>query len=188
MQYKIKRPSQRWRDAILKDREPDTLHEIILGEGTGIRASGGLEMMVWDWELMERCYSSGTSWDGLKTDWFDYHDDYQAAMKPCPNLQFRDEHGCLQDKVGVKSKIRQLPSGHHTFDRTDDAGLKHDLSYQLIQCKGKTFEQIVCSRCGVVDEKEARIPIMTNLTEVKRWRNKQKTSFSVKKIVPLTSA
>jgi hypothetical protein len=177
MQYKIKQPSQPWSEAELREREPDTLHDIILG-GHGITMHGGLWDGIWDWELMERCFSSGQSFDGLKTDWFDYHDDYQAALKPCPNLE---------DKIHDVEFV-QMPSGHHRGVYTDNAGRVHKLSFQLIAMKKGTFQQVACSVCGVVAEKPTSIPIMTDLTEVKRWRNKQKSSFSITKVVPMTSA
>jgi len=177
MQYRIKRANQRWKDAILKDREPDMLHDVI-GSVPEITMYGGLETMTWEWELMERRYSSGHTTDSLKSDWFDYHDNYQFALQSCPSLYFRDDHGNWKSKVGVKVEWVETPSGHHRAIRTDDAGIVHKLSFQLIEFKGKTLQQVVCSRCGVVEERKAT-PILKTQKELKRYRNKQQTRFSV---------
>jgi len=177
MQYQIKRASQRWKDAILKEREPDMLHEVI-GSVPEITTYGGLETMTWEWELMERRYSSGMTLDSLKSKWFDYHDDYQFAYNTCPSLHFRDDHGNIRMKVGVKAKWIETPSGHHRSIQSDDAGRKHELSFQLIEFKGKTLQQVVCSCCGVIDE-AAAFPILKTQVELKRYRNKQETRFSV---------
>ena len=176
-QYKIKNANERWENAVLKDREPDMLHEVI-GSVSEITVYGGLETMTWEWELIERRYSSGHTTDSLKSDWFDYHDNYQFALQSCPSLYFRDDHGNWKSKVGVKVEWVETPSGHHRAIRTDDAGIVHKLSFQLIECRKNTFQQVVCSRCGVVEERKAN-PILKTQAELKRYRNKQGTRFSV---------
>jgi len=177
MQYRIKKPNQQWEDSVLKDREPDMLHEVIRGVPE-ITIYGGLGTLTWEWEMIERRYSSGETIDSLKAKWFDAHDDYEAAWNCCPSLQCRDFRGVLQMKVGVTSVRRKMPSGHHRSTYTDDAGIVHDLKFHLIELKGKTFQQVICSRCGVIDEAVAQ-PILKTQAELKRWRNKLETRFSV---------
>ena len=175
-QYKIKNANERWDEAVLKDREPDMLHEII-GSVPEITTYGGLETMTWEWELVERRWSSGTATDSLKSDWFDYHDNYEAALKPCPNLIHTDNNG--RKSMGMtKAELVQMPSGHHRNIFSDNAGSVHKLSFQLIETKKGAFQQVVCSVCGVVVERAGR-PILKTQAELKRYRNKQSTRFSV---------
>lgn len=175
-QYKIKNANQRWEDAVLKDREPDMLHEII-GSVPEITTYGGLEAMTWEWELVERRWSSGTTTDSLKSDWFDYHDDYAAAIKPCPSLLHTDENGTQLNGMTTMELV-QMPSGHHRGVYSDNAGRVHSLSFQLIDTKKGVFQQVACSVCGVVAERSGK-PFLKTQAELKRYRNKQDTRFSL---------